>query len=868
MTDQTSRILCDKCHDIDLYGLLGPFSNLKPISETRSAPPPESAAGARRNVRQWHKTLAEVQHPGYYCQLCRLILQGWYESRELASADEEPRLGLGKVVWRRQQVAAELSNSDARSPDVTSYPEKTIVSWELVRKPVIGFALQGSRSDYWTRTIRFICRPDSSRTWPQKLASEALVSEFRIAVRKAQHDEFGEEAILDRDGYRLDMALNPDPRSPQSLSVARGWLRTCIKQHGDRCNSPGTPARAERREATASHPDSGGSADAGSQNAMPVRPDPNILTSKATPSRLLEVTADGATVHLRMTQALLSSTGQTPPYVALSHCWGKSRSPLTTTRTTLDRRRQGIKTASMPQTFQDAVAVVIALGLRYIWIDSLCIIQDDADDWAIESSAMAAIYRQAHLVLAATRCKADRNGFLGLRESWTTVGIPHPVPNPGADEPPADAVLELSLLPREHRTWRSGVDPMADEPLNDRAWCLQERSLARRTLHYATHAMYWECQSARATELGVSDTFPEPHQSSHLSSIWQTSNSSSSVFSRPIRTPTLEQQGVNDLGWYTMLEDYTRRSITKDTDRLPALSGLSRLAQDARSDAYLAGIWQSSLLEGLMWCSVSPLKMLRLPPADASYIAPSWSWASVIGPVSFPMYTWYSNRAPWVGQMADFEPLASYATHNLEPAGPDRHGKLVWGGQLELDIVLPLATVVSIAPRLQGPRTADKTEESSVRSLLWKRRGAEPEPRRSDYTSRLFTLQDSSPSMKKGKATYMHIEGDLDLAEPPAVVTARQMVVVFLTRLPHVEGKTFREHRFGLILEELGTRRGFYRRVGFVDGFLMEKAWDGAFKPVKFRCSKGDADGVAHTDNTNRYAPSPAKPAPGRILLV
>ena len=88
------------------------------------------------------------------------------------------------------------------------------------------------------------------------------------------------------------------------------------------------------------------------------------------------------------------------PYIALSHCWGKA--PIVrTTKDTLSRRRQGIDTSLLPPAFQDAILIARRLEVRYLWIDSLCIIQDDELDWQTESAKMSTIYQNALLTISA-----------------------------------------------------------------------------------------------------------------------------------------------------------------------------------------------------------------------------------------------------------------------------------------------------------------------------------------------------------------------------------------------------------------------------------------------------------------------------------
>jgi hypothetical protein len=198
------------------------------------------------------------------------------------------------------------------------------------------------------------------------------------------------------------------------------------------------------------------------------------------PTRVLDVESDDSDlVYLRESKSL--STHQTPPYVMLSHCWGPSQ-PFTTTKENLKSRINGITLLDMPQTFQNAVFLTRALGLRYLWIDSLCIIQNDIDDWNSESTSMMALYSAA----------ADSEGFLQPRET-TLVSL-------------AQKSYVAKLQPPEAQRLGHTRDGLVGEPLSTRAWCLQERLLSNRMVLFGKEQIYWECQGRLASEEG--ECFP------------------------------------------------------------------------------------------------------------------------------------------------------------------------------------------------------------------------------------------------------------------------------------------------------------------------------------------------------------------------
>jgi hypothetical protein len=207
------------------------------------------------------------------------------------------------------------------------------------------------------------------------------------------------------------------------------------------------------------------------------------------PTRVIDV-GDGQTVRLFLTDK--DEISQGAHYVALSHCWGKLTKKQTdewcditgnkegwntTTSNKEDRRAKGFLVEKLPLTFQDAIRVTRELGQRYLWIDSLCIIQDDLEDWATESKKMEAVFRNAYCTIAATSAEDSTKGFLKRPEE-------------------KDVMLPECSHGKVY-IWTPIVDDFDGDVtkgvLNTRAWVLQERALSRRTLHFTKRQAYWEC---------------------------------------------------------------------------------------------------------------------------------------------------------------------------------------------------------------------------------------------------------------------------------------------------------------------------------------------------------------------------------------
>jgi hypothetical protein len=174
------------------------------------------------------------------------------------------------------------------------------------------------------------------------------------------------------------------------------------------------------------------------------------------------------------------------PYIALSHSWGKTRH-IVTEKKNIENHKRGIPLDSLPKTFQDAVELTKSIGLRYIWIDSLCIIQDDTNDWKNEAAKMAEVYRNARCTVAATGSKGDQEGIFLERLQQDIINLRYNAANTfiAATYSEEDVASMIEL----HKS-----------PLSTRAWTMQERLLSRRTIHFTKSRVIWECCTRAETE--------------------------------------------------------------------------------------------------------------------------------------------------------------------------------------------------------------------------------------------------------------------------------------------------------------------------------------------------------------------------------
>ncbi|KAF2013651.1 HET-domain-containing protein [Aaosphaeria arxii CBS 175.79] len=369
------------------------------------------------------------------------------------------------------------------------------------------------------------------------------------------------------------------------------------------------------------------------------------------PKRIIDVGDQNTNPRLREFASIDETKDRA--YVALSHCWGTFQT-YRTEKSSISARMTCMEWTDIPRTFQDAIIVTRSLGIRFIWIDSLAIVQDDLDDWAEESAKMCDIYANATLTIAAAAAQDDTEGFLKVREYTSNV-------------------LAVHTNGSELLCYRNDIHRDLSEPgpLIKRAWVFQERLLSPRVLYYEKHEMIWECRNTVQCECG-SDLDLSSYRQTHINpgGANEVKNCTS------LEVCNLTRPEVADsttFAWWrtAIVQNYTSLHLTRNTDRLPALSGLAKTILRKTQDAYLAGLWRSDLLNGLLWKANNVGPMFE----PSTYIAPSWSWASVRSSVA---YNW-------------FDPTVSLMHLNscsVQPATLDPLGIVKSGGHLTLDCPL------------------------------------------------------------------------------------------------------------------------------------------------------------------------------------
>lgn len=330
------------------------------------------------------------------------------------------------------------------------------------------------------------------------------------------------------------------------------------------------------------------------------------------PRRLLDL-SHGDIILTLDTQEWISGNRATieelSRYCTLSYRWGQGP-PACMLRTQLTKDRITVL-VSMPQTFQDAIMVARGLGIRFLWIDALCIVQPSAHgdytDWNAEGPRMWLVYENAICTISATCSNNPNEGFL------EKVGTDYNPPCGMSAEGIVNEIEEHMLL---HSNLPTIYNSVVASSLNRRGWVAQERLLSRRILHFTEEGVFWECQATDTTEdlsddeLAVEESAIGQNIGSHHASLM--------IFG----------------DWLAFIELYSLSEFTLQTDRLTALSSIARcVATERFGHRYYAGIWESHLSRCLSWRSSAPCSARTREKCLT--IAPSWSWASVPGGIEY-----------------------------------------------------------------------------------------------------------------------------------------------------------------------------------------------------------------------------------------
>ncbi|KAH7321963.1 heterokaryon incompatibility protein-domain-containing protein [Rhexocercosporidium sp. MPI-PUGE-AT-0058] len=298
-----------------------------------------------------------------------------------------------------------------------------------------------------------------------------------------------------------------------------------------------------------------------------------------------------------------------------------------TTRSSLTAWTRGIPWQELPKTFQDAIIVTRELGVRYLWIDALCIVQDDTQDWEIESAKMASVYSNSYLTMAATAASDSHQGL--FIDRWTRSigqgGIKLPVDAQRIPSSIHNPDSSIFVRPRIHlahdrfSNMENASSHAEDAPLLTKAWAFQERLLPSRTLHIHAEELVWECKSAVQCEC------------QHLDRTASFEDIGMGGWLKNFVTGSIHaDESAEKLGyvWLDLVSEFGALNLTHESDRLAALSGLASEFSDKSLGAYFGGIWEHDLPRGLLFTVTNTRSREVLPTLQSQTSPPSWSWAS------------------------------------------------------------------------------------------------------------------------------------------------------------------------------------------------------------------------------------------------
>ncbi|KAF1844442.1 HET-domain-containing protein [Cucurbitaria berberidis CBS 394.84] len=322
--------------------------------------------------------------------------------------------------------------------------------------------------------------------------------------------------------------------------------------------------------------------------------------AKQVPHRLIEVGGDGSTPKLVLSEQI---SAQDQRYTTLSHCWGTSL-PIRTLLSNIQSYSHRIPPQIIPRTFDDAIHITLELGIRFIWIDALCIVQDSAKEWEQEAAKMKDIYSGSVLNIAASDSSGSEGGCFPIKDSVVQTFHLAQVEGP-------ELVVKLQPGDTRHLTKQT--------ILSSRGWVLQEQLLSHRMISCMGDELHWECSEAYETEAGV-------HFSDHTSDM--------RGVPRMYQCPAnLQQDGM----WRSWMVNFSERKFTFWNDRLPALSGIVENYQEITGDISILGLWRRSIIQDLLWIRMGQISLKparEIGPANL----PSWSWLSCPSDIKFDIW--------------------------------------------------------------------------------------------------------------------------------------------------------------------------------------------------------------------------------------
>ncbi|KAK4199651.1 heterokaryon incompatibility protein-domain-containing protein [Triangularia verruculosa] len=422
--------------------------------------------------------------------------------------------------------------------------------------------------------------------------------------------------------------IEPEITPQKAARIAQSWLRECLDSHKECMADSFIPTRVVH------------------------------VGTASRPPCLIETTEDMKTAD----------------YIALSYCWGSAET-LTTTKATLQNRLRGIRREDIPKTLYEAIEFVQHLGLSYIWIDALCIIQDDVLDWEKEAAQIKKIYESALLTLSATSSPDVSAGcFLARTAEVHELHSPRPGHRYYARRSCA-GTHEALFLDDD-----GIINNIPKYPAMMRGWVYQERLLSQRILYCAFDELIWECQKSIRCECSLNNMANGAYFNptvDYRRKVKLLSNPNYNSQHHHIDCP-LEVSEI----WLKLVESYSRRAFSRYSDRLMALTGIAQTFQSLDMGIYYLGIWSDRIHLHLAWARDNSPWFRDVDKGIRISSFPSWSWCSITQPcqIEFASSDKISTRLVLLGykeeaKSPDSHGMASHARLSL--SAPCVEGRIV-----------------------------------------------------------------------------------------------------------------------------------------------------------------------------------------------
>ncbi|KAI1757658.1 heterokaryon incompatibility protein-domain-containing protein [Xylaria castorea] len=548
------------------------------------------------------------------CQLCRWILNAKTISRQLLQASPE-LLDHGHRV--EPSDLKYLAHADDEDPnclrpsllEAVHGQGSEIQDYILIAATdpsFIGFGgAEGFQKDLYSLRYFGLCDPRTKLILYRTMSSLQIFTTEQNPAAKI-------------------ISTRPIQNEPsQCLHAISSWLQNCRKNH-TRCRYTASRLREHSR--------------------------------RVIPKRLVRIKKPGG----QQLQLFLQDTDgmdEPPPFAALSYCWGGTQA-FTCGQSNSLGLASHISFDKLSGTIRDAVTVCSRLDIDYLWVDSICIVQDSEIDKAIEIAKMPYIYGGAAVVIAASRARSAWDGFLGARASSPEVVPIFQLPWRSTDNQLGTVmVMPLDIYP---------------EPIDRRGWTLQEQLLSTRMIEFGTRQTRCTCRES----LSESDS-PAGYVDG-----WRIERDVSSSYVYDRMWDMIEDD-LQD-GWNQVVRRYTERELTFGTDRPLAISGIAEQCNSLRGDEYFADLWKRSINVGLLWAVMTTDREPRPP----KYQGPTWSWFAVNSTV----FNLQENKNKWNSEHFDAE-VVSIRTdlRRRNPRGVD----FEQSSDHSLEIATPYGTITA-----------------------------------------------------------------------------------------------------------------------------------------------------------------------------